>query len=81
MSTASATLAALARRFDLVATEVRTEAQRKRARRNAQQLRAVALDLHHGRCDTDTAWVWADAAAGQLVRDRGQLATLGRSLR
>jgi hypothetical protein len=79
MITAFETLINLARRFEQMRNDAPTVNARRRAERNAKQLRWIALELHHGKRTTDDGWIWADAAAGQLIHDRGQLATLGRS--
>lgn len=69
---ALSTLTRLAQTFDGIASASRGES-RRRALRDAKQLRYVAQETLHGVRDTDYAWVWADAAAGQLMADKRQL--------
>lgn len=61
----------LAHRFDDLASVAQGVLKRKAAR-NAQQLRKVAQLTMAGYMTTDDALIWADAAAGQLTSDRGQ---------
>lgn len=72
MTTAVETLNALACRFDDLANV--TQGHRSRAaRKDASQLRQVAQLTLQGTYPSSDAWIWADAAAGQLTNDRGQL--------
>ena len=66
------TLSSLAQRFDTIADASQGVAKAKAAR-NAQQLRFVAQRTIQGAMTTDQAWIWADAAAGQLLTDDNQL--------
>lgn len=77
MTTAPATLTHLAQRFDEIARHTQG-INRRRATRNAAQLRLVATLTTNGTYTTEQAWQWADAAAGQLIDDKHQLEKKGK---
>lgn len=72
MTTAPLTLTRLAQRFDALAQNMQGS-NRRRAARNAAQLRLVAQLTLQGTYTTEQGWQWADAAAGQLINDQKQL--------
>lgn len=68
----SMTLTALAKRFDQIA-DVSQGKGRTRALRYARQMRTAAEETVCGRMTVDTGWILADAAAGQITKDGGQI--------
>lgn len=71
-------LTRLAQAFDRIA-RTSVGAHRRRAMRDARQLRLVAQETVRGIRSTDYAWVWADTAAGQLMNDHRQIETRARA--
>lgn len=63
------TLTNLAKRFETTADEMSDGARRAEHRRMAQQLRLVRTLVLNGTHTPDYGWSFADAAAGQLIRN------------